>query len=194
MTGASTNLIEDLPDRIETELAKLLSPSEKVLVKLKGAFKEGLVCTDRRVIILKGGLMTGQLLGSNTFQQPYSNIAGVQVKFHLMSGYLEVSGGGMQNTPKSYWSTDKKSDPAKAPNCISLNSKKQAARFREACSLILSKIDQSPTAEAPQPVSTVRADEPDPLATLERLGQLKEAGVLTEEEFLTKKSEILKRL
>lgn len=194
MDEPPSNLIEQLPDRIETELSKILYPSEEVLVKLKGAFKEGLICTDRRVIILKGGLMTGQILGNNTFQQPYSNIAGVQVKFHLMSGYLEVSGGGMQNTPKSYWSSDKKSDPAKAPNCVSLNSKRQAERFREACSLILTRIDHSRGAFVPPSSIAGRTDDVDPLEMLERLGKLRDAGVVSEDEFLAKKAEILGRL
>lgn len=93
-------LLEALPDRLEGELHKVLSPGEAVLLKIKGAFKEGLVCTDRRVIILKSGFMTGQTFGNNVYQEPYSNIAGVQVTFHLMSGYFELNAGGMQNSRK----------------------------------------------------------------------------------------------
>ncbi len=119
------NLIEPLPDHIETALSKLLGPNETILVKLKGAFKEGLICTDARVIIVKAGFMTGQMLGNEAFQLPYANISGVQVKYHLMSGYFELRAGGMQNTTKSYWSGDKNSDPSKTPNCVSLNSKAQ---------------------------------------------------------------------
>lgn len=195
MTEPIDSLIELLPNRIEAELSKLLVPSEEVLIKLKGAFKEGLVCTDRRVIILKGGFMAGQLLGNNTFQQPYSNIVGVQVQFHLRSGYLEVSGGGMQNTPKSYWSTNTASDPTKAPNCVSLNSKRQAEQFRQASSFILAKIDQTHSSAAPgQVAASLSEDSSDLLATLERLGKLRDAGIVTEEEFQAKKADILGRL
>jgi len=123
-------LIEELPKKIEDALRGVLSPGETIHVKLKGAFKEGLICTDRRVIILKGGFMSGQMFGTDSFQQPYRNISGVQVKFNIMTGYVEVNAGGMQNSSKSYWSTDKNSDPSKAPNCVSLNSKAQAERFR----------------------------------------------------------------
>jgi hypothetical protein len=111
----------------------VLTSGEIVQVKLKGAFKEGLVCTESRVIILKGGFMAGQMLGTTCFQQSYSNISGVQVKFHFGTGYLELNSRGMQNTPKSYWSTDKSGDPAKAPNCISLNNKNQKEKFQRAC-------------------------------------------------------------
>lgn len=192
-----TGLMETLPDRIETALGQLLSPSEVVFLKLKGAFKEGLICTESRVIILKGGFMTGQMLGNNSFQQPYSNIAGVQVQFHLFSGYFEVNAGGMQNAPKSYWSSDRKSDPTKAPNCVSLNSKQQAERFRRACTFILSKVDEGRSRIVPhggRPSIPAQQSDEDPISMLERLGKLKEAGVLTDEEFLTKKAEILGRL
>jgi len=190
--------IEKLPDRIEATLAELLSgSSDAVILKLKGAFKEGLICTESRVIILKGGFMTGQMLGTNAFQQPYSNIAGVQVQWHLMSGYFELNGGGMQNTQKGYWSQNRKTDPAKAPNCISLNSKAQAEKFRQACSVILNKVDEVRRVAPPPPgivppLPTTPND--DLLSTLERLGKLRDAGVLSEEEFLTKKAEVLKRL
>ena len=192
------NLVDQLPDRLEAALRELLSwSSEAVLVKLKGAFKEGLICTETRVVILKGGYMAGQMFGTNALQQPYSNISGVQVKWHLMSGYFELSAGGMQNTSKSYWSQDRKLDPAKAPNCISLNRKQQAERFRQACSVILAKIDEArrgvtlPSVAPPPPQASPTSDV---LPTLERLGQLRDAGVVTEEEFLAKKADLLSRL
>jgi len=188
------DLIERLPDRLENELAKVLRPNETVHVKLKGAFKEALVCTDTRVIILKGGFMAGQVFGNDVFQQPYSNIAGVQVKFHLMTGYFELSAGGMQNTNKTYWSADGKTDPAKAPNCVSVNSKKQAERFRDACTLILDKIEESRNAGAANANTSNLAGQSAILEAIKKLGELREAGVLSDEEFSAKKAELLSRL
>lgn len=182
------DLIELLPDRIEKALTELLTPGETIHVKLKGAFKEGLVCTDMRVMVLKGGFMAGQVFGNNAFQLPYSNVSGVQVVHHLVSGYFELSAGGMQNTPKSYWSSDKKSDPAKAPNCISLNSKRQREKFLEACAFILSRVDQVDSD------ASGRRETGEVFKALERLGILKESGVLSEDEFNVKKEELLKRL
>ena len=106
-------MIEPIPERLNRTLRQTLAPGEQVLVQLKGAFTEALVCTDFRVLILKGGWMTGQLFGTNTFQCPYPNIAGVEVKFHLMTGYFELSAGGMQNTPKGFWRSENK--PRAAP-------------------------------------------------------------------------------
>jgi hypothetical protein len=187
-------LIEELPKNIAAALTEMLAPGEVVHVQLKGAFKEGLVCTDRRVIILKSGFMTGQTFGTDSFQQPYRNIAGVQVKFNLMSGYVEINAGGMANAQKSYWSTDKKSDPSKSPNCVSLNSKAQAEKFRQAASFILetshaaNTLPQTPIA-AP-PVNDSEAI----LESIRKLGELRDAGVLSEDEFNAKKSQLLARM
>ena len=81
-------MIEQIPDRLERTLRQTLMPNERVLVKLKGAFKEALVCTDTRVLIMKGGWMTGQIFGTDTFQCPYSMVAGAEVRFHLLTGYF----------------------------------------------------------------------------------------------------------
>jgi hypothetical protein len=76
-------------------LSEVLEANETVHIKLKGAFKEALVCTNKRVLILKTGFMTGQTFGSNVFQSSYRNITGVQVKKHLITGYFEFSAGGI---------------------------------------------------------------------------------------------------
>ena len=68
-------MIEALPATLESTLNQTLVPGEQVFLKLKGTFKEALVCTNMRVIILKGGWMTGQLFGTNTFQCPYPTVS-----------------------------------------------------------------------------------------------------------------------
>jgi len=175
-------VIEPIPDRLERTLRQTLAPGERVFVQLRGAFTEALVCTDTRVIILKGGWMTGQLFGTDTFQCPYANIAGAEVKFHLLTGYFELSAGGMQNTPKSFWKTDNKVRAANAPNCVSLAGPEQANRFRQACAFIMAR-----TAGGRQPYAA--AD--DAVATLERLAKLRDRGVLSEVEFRAMKARLL---
>jgi hypothetical protein len=130
-------MIEQIPNRLERTLRQTLMPNERVFVKLKGAFKEALVCTDSRVLILKGGWMTGQLFGTDTFQCPYCNVAGAEVRFHLLTGYFELSTGGMKNTPKSFWEGGSKPTAAKAANCVSISGSEMAQRFRQASALIM---------------------------------------------------------
>jgi len=136
-------MIEQIPDRLERTLRQTLVPGEQVLVKLRGAFKEALVCTDTRVLILKGGFMTGQLFGTDTFQMPYSMVAGAEVNFHLLTGYLELSTGGMQGTPKSFWQAGTKPTAAKSPNCVSISGSEMAQKFRQAGALIVGMAAQA---------------------------------------------------
>lgn len=180
---------------MEEALVGLLRPDEKVHIKLRGAFKEGLICTDARAIVLKGGFMTGQLVGTGSFQVPYGNVAGVEVKFHLLTGYFELSAGGMQSAPKNYWSRQKGTDPAKAPNCISLNTRDQAERFRQACAFITERCQaaRSPSEPSESRLSE-RGSEETILSSIERLGELRSKGLLSEEEFQKKKRELLSKL
>ena len=135
-------MIELLPSKLENELSLLLAPREEVFVKLRGTYSEGLVCTSTRVIILKSGFMTGQLFGTNTFQLPYAHVAGVQVRFNLLTGYFELSAAGMQSSDKSFWNRDKRFSPAKASNCVSINGRGNAAKFQTACAFILTRANR----------------------------------------------------
>jgi hypothetical protein len=183
-------LLQTLPETLESAVQKNLATDETVLVRLKGAFKEALVCTDRRVMIVKSGFMTGQMFGSDVFQLSYGSIASAEVKYRILSGYFEISTGGMQNTSKSYWSSEKGSDPAKAPNCVSLNSKSQATGFRAACAFIMERIEQS-RRRAAAPASPSVNSESDMTASLERLWKLKTDGAIDQAEYEAAKSRLL---
>lgn len=52
----------------------------------------------------------------------------------------------------------------------------------------------APPAPAPAPVAPAAPAEDDPMAMLKKLGDLRDAGILTDEEFAAKKAEILSRL
>ncbi|QHC35354.1 SHOCT domain-containing protein [Komagataeibacter xylinus] len=190
----NTGLIEELPASLGKAVSENLRPGEEVILKIRGAAKEALVCTGTRVLVIKTGLMTGHLFGSNVFQLNYSNIASAEVKYKLLTGYFEISAGGVQNTNMSYWSNDDATNPAKAPNCISLAGKAMANQFRDASQLIMEKIAE---AKAPVPVQTapshvdVTSSAPDLITQLERLAKLKETGVLSQEEFEAAKQKLI---
>lgn len=133
------HLKETLPRKLEKALAQTLMPSEMVLLKIKGLFTEGLICTDKRVIILKGGFLAGQMFGTNLFQCAYRQISSADIKLNILTGYFELSTAGMQQTEKKFWSNSTKTDPAKAANCISL-SRRMQPKFRDACNLILNRM------------------------------------------------------
>jgi hypothetical protein len=179
-------MIEPISEKLDRALNLALAPNEQVVVKLSGAFKEALVCTNIRAIILKAGWMTGQLFGTDMFQCPYQNVAGAQVKFELLTGYFELSAGGMQNAPKSFWSTNNSISPAKAPNCVTIAGRSRADKFRKACAFIMHMVSGGASAGS-QPSG-------DSINTLERLAKLRNAGVISSAEFEQKKAQILSRL
>ncbi len=194
----SDALLVLLNPKFEKTIADALEPGEQALVKLSGAFKEALVCTDRRVMIVKMGMMTGNLFGNNVFQLPYEHISSVEVKFGLLSGYFEMSAGGMQNTMKSYWSQKKGSSPQTSPNCVSLN-RILAGPFKEAVKFIMARKTQNHAAAASGSAGAIASAVPvatadDPVAMIERLGGLRDRGLLTEAEFESKKAEIMARI
>ena len=189
-----THLVAALPNGLERAVRRNLASGEEVHVKLKGAWQEALVCTDRRVLIVKRGLFTGHLFGSDVFQTPYGNVASAEVNFGLFTGYLEISTGGMQNTAKSFWSREPASDPAKAPNSIGLTSRGQAALFREACGWIMGRIEEGRAprrrheSEAPRAAAREASG---PAEEIDRLWHLRKEGAMSEEEFQAAKTRIL---
>jgi hypothetical protein len=179
-------MIEPIPEKLERALATSIHRNERVFVKLRGVYKEALVCTNTRVIILKAGFMTGQIFGTDMFQCPYPNVAGAQVNFHLLTGYFELSAGGMQNTKKGFWNNDKAASAAKAPNCVTISGHDRADKFRQACAFIMHMASGGASAG----VQTSG----DSIHTLERLAKLRDADVISAAEFEQKKTQILSRL
>jgi len=164
-------------------LKGILGSDEPVYVKLNGGAKEGLICTDTRVILLKRAGFTSV----SSFQAAYGDIAGAEVKFHLLTGHFELSVIGMQTPSNNHWSE---------PNCILLNSRDQASKFREVCSFILRKRSQarSPNTSNDGHSPAMSRAVSDPTEQLERLAKLLEKGLLSEQEFRQQKQKILERM
>ena len=133
-------LIERIPERLEKKLAALLEPGETVCIKLRGRFQEALVCTDRRLLVLKTGYMTGHVFGTNVFQVAYRNVTSAQVNTHLITGYLEVSAGGVQNVPASYWGQGN-NNAQRRDNCVSLG-RRHFQTFQRAAGFIVSNCER----------------------------------------------------
>lgn len=174
------------------EVANATIPENEVLLlALKGTFKEFLFCTDRNVYIIKQGYMTGHTFGLGMFSMAYNNITNVEIDMKLFGGYFEISGSGIQNTDKSYWSNDKKTDPAKQPNTISLGNKSYLEAFNYAKNFILQKSNEANNNSKLDSVSSSYqvsiADE------ILKFKNLLDMGAITQEEFENKKKELLER-
>lgn len=173
--------------KLQIAIARDWESNEEVLIALKGAFKEYLIVTRSYLYIFKSGFMTGHFVGQNRFKMPIANITNVEVDTHLLTGYFEVAAGGVQNLPRNYWSTDSKTDPAKSPNTISLNSN-LFDDFRKASDLInelIMDIKLSPSTSAQ---SFSKLDTPD---ELRKYKSLLDDGIINEQEFNAKKKQLL---
>ncbi|MBV9405624.1 MAG: SHOCT domain-containing protein [Acidobacteriaceae bacterium] len=175
-------MMEKIPRILESRLRDVLSKDEQPIIKLKGAFKEALVCTPSRVIIAKAGFMTGSPFGTNVLQLPYCDIIAVEVKFDLISGFFELSSGGIQIAAMNYWSLDKRSNPAKAPNCISITGSEMADKFTSACSIIMENITRKKGGTDASELE---------LSALDKVASMFQNGLLTGEEFRAAKSKLL---
>jgi hypothetical protein len=114
----------------------------------------------------------------------------------LSSGYFELSSGGIQNNPKSFWPSEGANSAAGAPNCVSLMGYKDKEKFQTACTYILEQQATRRSSQTNQPSIqlSARSSRAEILQTLEELGGLKSRGVITEEDFENKKRDLLAKL
>lgn len=173
--------------KLQIAIARDWKSNEEVLIALKGAFKEYLIVTRSYLYIFKSGFMTGHFVGQNRFKMPITNITNVEVDTHLLTGYFEVAAGGGQNLPRNYWSTDSKTDPAKSPNTISLNSN-LFDDFRKASDLINELIMDIKLSPSTSVQSSSKLDTPD---ELRKYKSLLDDGIINEQEFNAKKKQLL---
>lgn len=169
--------------------ADVVPMNEKIYVALKGAFKEYLFCTDRTVYISKKGFMTGHTFGGGTFKMAYENITNAEVDYHLASGYFELSAGGLQNKPLSYWD-NKGNSPQQAPNAISITGTDLRDDFVRATHFIMDKVAESKRVHT-TPVIQQVTQERSVADQIRDLKSLLDEGLLTQEEFDAKKKQIL---
>ena len=179
------DLIQPIPPSIDTGLREMLTADETMFVKLKGAFKEVLVCTNKRVIILKSGLQTGHWFGLSQFQLPLALVSSAEVSATMGVGFIEISAGGVQNTPKSYWAQSKERSAQKAPNCVSISGSVKA--FRAASTVIMEKAHEARNPKT----GTTPASTTDISAGLTSLWKMKNEGALTQAEFDAAKAKII---
>lgn len=165
-----------------------LLPGETVRVIIRGTYDSAIIGTDRRAFVFKKGMFSGAFLGKKLTTYDYRNLTGVHQEHGMMNGVVALQGVGIEANDLSFWSTGKQ-DPMKAPNAVATNSshKDQA---REGSALLRQLITARHSAGA----APVTAAAPDVTDQLRKLGELRDAGVLTDAEFEAKKAELLARL
>jgi len=180
------DFIEDLGKRGETLLAKNISPDEEIGIKLKGTHGEGFVVTNKRVYILKWGFSTGNTFGGRCNGFEFTNIVSVEFRKGLLTGTIEVLTPATQNAQRSAWNFSNNSAPM-SDNVVTIT------RDKFDISQEVVRVSREIIAKGNR-VNEVGAKKPekeDTVALLEKLAELKEKGIITEEEFKAKKKKVL---
>lgn len=154
------------------KLAGYLWEGETVQRMTTGTYGKGtglVVMTDRRLVFVQDGVMS-----KSTEDFPYSKISSVSWNSGMMLGTLVVFASG---------------NKAEIKNMNKDDGKEMADALRER--LADSPASQTLATSASAPAA---ASGPDVMEQLKKLGELRDAGVLTPEEFDAKKADLLSRL
>jgi hypothetical protein len=163
-----------------------LSPEEKIKVIILGLWDSAIIGTEKRCFVYKRGLMGGVILGSKLISWDYLNLSGVQIETGPMSGFVSLQGPGITSKDMSYWATGN-ADPNRSPFAIAIN-KELYEQAREGVAILrtlISNVQQARSSTSP-PESI-----PD---KIRKLAELRDEGILTADEFETKKKELLAKM
>jgi len=156
---------------------------DKILIKLQGSFGEAIVITDRNLYVLKWGFMAGNLLGGRCIAFGHRNIVGLEIKKGWVTGTFEVLTPATQNTQKSYWGSGS-NNAIQSDNVVTFQSNKFDL-FQEAVKIGRELINKSHFQNSQNSQSMPNYSE------LEKLAELKDKKIITQEEFEAKKKKIL---
>lgn len=181
-------LLDSLDKKARKTAEEALEPDETVLVVIPAEYG-GLVATDRRVLMIKRGATTGAMWSKQVNAWQYTQISGVEDRPQMTSRalVLQMPGatpitkyGRLDTGPNSVW---------QAPNGLMVEKKsalvdKGVARLRQ-----LIADHQRPPNIAGTPAQGL--SQPDVADQIRRLAELRDEGLLSEEEFQAKKLSLL---
>lgn len=185
-----------LSGKLGEELTKTLQPNETVLAATQtGA--AALVATDQRVIIIKTAAALGKLFGGTTASFAYQQITSVDVHKQVLSGYVEITGGGVG--AGGGWGTKQYAsakDRNSASNTFVFSKMGDGeTKTQQVVSVIREQITlvHAPKASVAQ---AVPGNQPvlDIPEQIKKLASLRDAGALSDAEFEAKKAELLSRM
>lgn len=188
-----------LSSKASQAVARLCEGEDPWFVLVSSGASGVLAAWDDRLAIVKTGALTsfmaGSLGGERSAVFHFTDITGIEYNSGIMNGVLEIltpsySGGGN----KDFWRGSTRSANADSNNPFTLSNTLPLAKseYRDAAEPLgelrrrISAAKQRPTsAPAPAPAGSSLAEE------LIKLAGLRDAGVLTEEEFAAAKARLL---
>jgi hypothetical protein len=173
---------EILTRRLGRELERQTLPSEQVHFCLRGDLGHALVCLDDRLLVLKSGYHAGTTFGAMASTIFYRDVTGIQVRMHLVSGWIEISSPSFQGRERKRTRHPRTSDRDvyKLPNCVPIHRmhlKAYGEPLAELRRFVAEAKDASPRSHV--------------VAELERLSSLADAGRLDDDEYARAKALVL---
>lgn len=159
--------------------------SEEILGIVIGNFGQAIVATETRVLVVKTGLMAGQSFGGKATSFDYGNIVGIEVRTGFTQGEFELLSGGLVSHQGNR--NKDRIKVSESPNGL-VFPKVDAPIFQAMATKIREMTAKSHAGT--QGTATVESI-PD---TIKKLAELHKDGILSDEEFSTKKEELLKRM
>jgi hypothetical protein len=151
-------------------------------------FGQTVLATDHKLLVVKCGLMAGQTFGGKATSFDYRNIGGVEVRTGWSQGEMQIINPSM---PSSQGNRNKdKVKIAETPNGV-VFAKGNAKWFEAFAGKVRERVGM--THVAPNSASAIPSAPSIP-EQIKQLAELHSTGVLTEEEFATKKAELLARM
>ncbi len=151
---------------------------ERIDVRLQpSAQGEAIVVTDKRVMIIKAGTITGAgLFGASVKSFSYNQITSVDLRIGILGGHMQLTvAGSIERQDRGF------SDMFRAENAITFTANYKE-RMKAVAEIIRSKINQ-PTADL--------SDKGDLVRQLRELAELRSQGILNDEEFEAAKKKLL---
>ena len=114
---------EILTRRLRRELTRHMVDGERVRFCVRGDLGHALVCLDDRLLVLKSGFHAGTTFGTQAATIFYRDVTGIQVRMHLVSGWIEISSPSFQGRERKRTRHPRTSDRDvyKLPNCVPIH-------------------------------------------------------------------------
>jgi hypothetical protein len=175
--------VEILASRLRRELERNTETDEPVRFCVRGKAGHALVCLGDRLLILKRGVHAGAAFGTMAATIFYRDVTGIQVRMHLISGWIEISTPSFQGTERNGTGQARQAGKHRVvtqPNCVPVH-----RRHLETYHVALAEL-RGLVAEA-----KLERDHRGVVTQLERLADLHRRGAVDDREFGLAKARIL---
>lgn len=180
-------LVMPLSGRGEKIVNQNMSEDEKILVKLQGNNGQALVMTNKRLYIVKWGFVAGNTFGGKCVGYEYKNVTALEINKHMVNHIFQVLTPATQHQKlQTIGGREKGTNATESDFAITYSNSKVVPLFQVAVNKGRQIIEKAHETSGSQ-----TAADDGGLQQLERLAELKDKGILTNEEFQAKKKQIL---